>query len=46
MVEPAELHEVKQLLMAHETRIADLPQERNVALRVDDQAIFGVSHQP
>src|SRR5882672_2677292 len=46
MVKPAELHEVKQLLMAHETRISHLPQQRDIAFGIDDQAIFGVSHEP
>ena len=45
-VNPAELHELKQLIMAHEAGIAHLAQQRNVTFLADDQAAFGVSHDP
>src|SRR4029077_12003817 len=44
-IRAAELHQLKQLAMADEPRIADLTQERDVALRIDDQTTFGVTHE-
>src|SRR4051812_27118547 len=45
MIEAAQLHKFKKLVMAYELRIAHLPEQRNIALSVDDEAAFSISHR-
>jgi hypothetical protein len=44
-IRAAKLHQLEQLVMADEPRVADLTQQRDVTFRVDDQAAFGVAHK-
>src|SRR5579863_431117 len=43
-IKASKFHEFEQLVMTHETRIANLPQQRNVAFGADDEAVLGVAH--
>jgi hypothetical protein len=43
-IRTAKLHQLKQLVMTDEPRIADLTQQGDVTLRIDDQTSFGVAH--
>src|SRR5260370_12355692 len=44
-IRAAKLHQLKQLVMADEPRIAHLAKQRDVTFPVDDQAAFGVAHK-
>src|SRR5580693_556755 len=43
-IRTAELHQLEQLVMADKPRIADLTQQGDVTLRIDNQAALGVAH--